>query len=295
MKVDFTGRVVLVTGAGRGLGEAYARLIARLGGVVVVHDGGVERDGTGGEAGPANAVANSICNAGGQTRAETVNLNTREACEGLIERTVQQFGRLDALIHNAGIVRYGPITQTTPEEWEAMRLVSVDAPFWLCRAAWPYLLRQDYGRIVLTASGYGLEAWDGSDVTAYGVGKAAQFGLMNGLAGETAGTGIRVNVISPVAGTRIFRDQSRAAALPPENVAAAVALLASEACPWNGQVLSAAGGRYRLGQFTHTQEGGQPAGHSIPRYLTGCPAYRVDLCRLTNLLPDAFLQFAVCG
>lgn len=254
MKVDFTGRVVLVTGAGRGLGEAYARLIARLGGVVVVHDGGVERDGTGGEAGPANAVANSIRDAGGQARAETVNLNTREACEGLIERTVQQFGRLDALIHNAGIVRYGPITSTTPQEWEAMRLVSVDAPFWLCRVAWPYLLRQDYGRIVLTASGYGLEAWDGSDVTAYGVGKAAQFGLMNGLAGEAAGTGISVNVISPMAGTRIFRDQSRAAALPPENVAAAVALLASEACPWNGQVLSAAGGRYRLGQFTHTQE-----------------------------------------
>ena len=268
MSVSFRERVVLVTGAGRGLGEGYARLIAELGGTVIVHDGGVERDGSGGDAGPASAVVESIRVAGGRAVAETVNLNSREACEGLIERTVQQFGRLDALVHNAGIVRYGPITSTLPQEWEAMRLVSVDAPFWLCRAAWPHLQKQNYGRIVLTASGYGLQAWEASDVTAYGVGKAAQFGLMNGLAGEAAGTGIKVNVISPVAGTRIFRDQSRATAVPVRNVAAAVALLASEACPWNGRVLSASGGRYRLGQFTHQQEVNLP-GTPTPDELLG--------------------------
>lgn len=170
MSVTFRDRVVLVTGAGRGLGEAYARLVAELGGTVIVHDGGVERDGTGGDAGPANAVAENIRGSGGQAFAESVNLNSREACEGLIERTAQQFGRLD------------------------------------------------------------------------------------GLAGEAAGSGIRVNVISPVAGTRIFRDQWRAADLPVKNVAAAVALLASESCPWNGVVLRASGGRYCLGQFVQGQE-----------------------------------------
>lgn len=254
MTVAFEDRVVLITGAARGLGEAYARLIARLGATVIVHDAGVERDGSGGDGGPAQAVAEDIRAQSGKALAETVNLNSREACEALIGRTVEQTGRLDALIHNAGLVRYGAITSTTPEEWEVMRLVNIDAPFWLCRAAWPHMQRQDYGRIVLSASGYGLEAWAGSDVTAYGVGKAAQFGLMNGLAGEAAGTGIRVNLISPVAGTRLFRDQLRGADLPPENVAAAVALLASEACPWNGKVLSASGRHYRLGQFRHEQQ-----------------------------------------
>src|SRR5690625_4739894 len=98
-----------------------------------------------------------------------------------------------------------------------MRSVNIDAPFWLTRAAWPVMKRQKYGRIVLTVSGHGLKTFDDSDVTAYGIGKGAQFGLMNGLASEGKKHGILVNAISPVAATRIFRRDHVANKYPPES------------------------------------------------------------------------------
>ncbi|MEM7112756.1 MAG: SDR family NAD(P)-dependent oxidoreductase [Chloroflexota bacterium] len=252
--IRFDGQVVIVTGAGRGLGAAYAKLLAARGASVVVHDAGVNRDGTGGDTAPALAVAAEIEAAGGTTVAATSNLAQKEACEALVETAVSQFGRLDVLIHSAGLVAYEGIETTSDSEWEHMLDINIQAPFWLCRAAWPLMREQKYGRIVLTVSGYGLQAFDGSDVTAYGIGKAAQFGLMNGLAGEGSAHDILVNAISPVAATRIYRSNIGREALPPESVATAVALLASRQCPWNGKVLQAAGGRFALAEFDTIKE-----------------------------------------
>lgn len=249
-RIDCSGQVVLITGAGRGLGAAYARLFAERGATVVVHDAGVARDGSGFDPGPAEAVAAAINQAGGSASVETQNLASRAACEGLIAAVMAHYGRLDALIHSAGLVAYHGIADTTDEAWERQLRVNIEAPFWLCRSLWPIMLRQQYGRIVLTVSGYGLRAFDGSDVTAYGVGKAAQFGLMNGLAGEGRAANILVNAISPVAATRIFRRPTVPDELAPEAVAPAVLLLGSRACPWTGTVLHAAGGRFGLGAFT---------------------------------------------
>lgn len=253
-EIRFDNQVILVTGAGRGLGAAYAKLLAQRGATVVVHDGGVQRDGSGGDAEPARRVADEIVARGGTAVPETQNLSTKAACEELIHNAQHRFGRIDALIHSAGIVRYSAFANTTDAEWEAMLNVNIQAPFWLCRAVWPLMVGRDYGRIVLTVSGYGLNSYDGSDVTAYGVGKAAQFGLMNGLAGEAAGHNIRVNAISPVAATRIFRAEVAADEMTPESIAPAVALLAALECPFNGMVVRAMNGRFGLTQLRNSTE-----------------------------------------
>ncbi len=252
--IEFDGQVVLVTGAGRGLGAAYAQQFAARGATVAVHDGGVNRDGSGGDPEPANAVASAIMAAGGTALAITSNLAEQKACEAAVAQTIARFGRLDVLVHSAGLVAYKGIETTTDEEWQRQLSVNIEAPFWLCRAAWPTMRRQGYGRIVLTVSGYGLSAYDGSDVTAYGVGKAAQFGLMNGLAGEGQAHNIFVNAISPVAATRLFRAAVAEDELLPESVAPAVIVLGSAECPLTGKVVRAAGGKFAVGSFQSTSE-----------------------------------------
>ena len=248
-QIRFDEQVVVVAGGGGGLGSAYARLLAERGATVVVHDAGVDKAGRGEDASVAEKVVQEIVLSGGKASAATQNLSDRQGCEELINQTVTTFGKIDALIHSAGIVFYKGIVETTEDEWRTMRSVNIDAPFWLCRAAWPMMQKQRYGRIVLTVSGYGLKMFEGSDVTAYGVGKAAQFGLMNSIAGEGKADNIFVNAVSPVAATRIFRAEVEPGQFTPEGVAAAVAYLASETCQLSGYVLHAVDGRFGLGRF----------------------------------------------
>lgn len=247
--IRFDGQVVLITGAGRGLGAAYARLFAQRGATVIVHDAGVSRDGTGNDPSPAQMVALEIQNEGGLASAETHDLSTRSACQALIAAVLARHGRLDVLVHSAGLVVYKGVVETTDEEWERQLRINIEAPFWLSRAVWPVMQRQHYGRIILTVSGYGLKRYEGSDVTAYGVGKAAQFGLMNGLAGEGKQYGILVNAMSPVAATRMFRRQVAPGEFTPESIAPGVVLLGSKECPWTGKVLQAAGGKFALAEY----------------------------------------------
>lgn len=247
--IRFDQQVVIVTGGGGGLGSAYAHPLAQRGAVVVVHDAGVDRTGQGANSSVAQRVVDEITGSGGQAVAASQNLATRDACQELVEQTWDKYGRIDALIHSAGIVAYKGIENTTDEEWLTLRCVNIDAPFWLCRAVWPMMREREYGRIVLTVSGYGLKAFEGSDVTTYGVGKAAQFGLMNSLAGEGMAHNIRVNAISPVAATRMFRAEVEPGQFSPEAVAPAVAYLVSAACTLTGYVVHAVDGRFGLGQF----------------------------------------------
>ena len=244
--IRLDGDVVLVTGVGRGLGRAYARLLADRGAVVAVHDAGVDRDGSGGDPGPAQAVRHELERGGARASVHLHNLDTRAGCDGLIEEVLAEHGRIDALVHNAGIVRYDRIAETSVETWQRILAINIEAAWWLCRAVWPGMRDRRYGRIVLTTSGYGLRVVPGNDVTAYSVSKAAQFGLMNALAGEGHDHGVRVNAIAPIAATRIFRRDVAAGQLSPESVAAGVVLLASRDCPVNGTVLAGAGGRWSL-------------------------------------------------
>jgi NAD(P)-dependent dehydrogenase (short-subunit alcohol dehydrogenase family) len=245
--IDFAGRVVLVTGAGRGLGAAYARVIAGPGATVIVHDAGVARDGSGHDPTVADAVVDEIRSAGATAEAAYHDLSNSGACTALVEETLARHGRIDALVHNAGLVLRARLDETDEQLWRRSLAVNIEAALWLCRAVVPTMRERTYGRIVLTTSGYGIgPADDVDDLVAYCVAKAAQFGLMNGLA-FAAYEGVLVNAVAPVAATRIYTRKTAPGELTPDQVAPGVAFLASSACEVSGVVLHAAGGRFSLG------------------------------------------------
>jgi NAD(P)-dependent dehydrogenase (short-subunit alcohol dehydrogenase family) len=244
---------VLVTGAGRGLGRAYALLLAARGAHVVVHDAGVQRDGTGENRTVADRVVAEIRGGGGEATPAYENLASRDACIALIERTGRDQGRLDALVHNAGIAHYVGLEETDPATWELLLGVMVEAPLWLSRRALPLMKRQQYGRFVVTVSGHGMYRTGATDLAAYSVCKAAAYGLMNVLADEGASYGVLANAISPVAATRMYRAPVEPGEKTPEQVAPAVVYLASSRCTSSGLVVRAGDGRFSVGTYAVTE------------------------------------------
>jgi NAD(P)-dependent dehydrogenase (short-subunit alcohol dehydrogenase family) len=134
--IRFDGPVVVVTGAGRGLGGAYARLFAARGATVVVQDAGVGPRGEGGDPSVADAVVDEIRNAGGRASTAYENLEDADACRRLVESAVAQHGRIDVLVNNAGLVVYEDVEQAG-NSWETMRRIGIDAPFRVCRKTSP--------------------------------------------------------------------------------------------------------------------------------------------------------------
>jgi NAD(P)-dependent dehydrogenase (short-subunit alcohol dehydrogenase family) len=180
---------------------------------------------------------------GGTAAACYENLEDTAAGRRIVDFALARFGRLDVLVHNAGLVVFANLEQTDVGIWDRMMAIGVDAAFHLARAAVPHMRRQGYGRIVLTTSGRAFRVEDCvPGLVAYSAAKMAQVGLMVGLAAELADTAIRINAISPVAATRALRRD--APELLPDLVAPGVGFLASSACTASGVVLSAAGGRF---------------------------------------------------
>jgi NAD(P)-dependent dehydrogenase (short-subunit alcohol dehydrogenase family) len=248
-EIRFDDQVVLVTGSGRGLGAAYARAFAARGAHVVVHDAGVEPNGTGGDSAFAEAVAAEV---GGV--AFTDNLESKEACVGLVAQTVERLGRLDVVVQNAGFVVWEELEQAH-ESWDRMRRVNVDAPFHVTRAAFPVMRRQGYGRFVFTTSGRGMAVErTRRGLAAYAVGKMAHFALMIVTAAEGEEHGIRANAISPAAATRMLRRSVAPGELEPDQVVPGVLFLASEQCTFSGKVLEAAGGEFGVARWASSDE-----------------------------------------
>jgi NAD(P)-dependent dehydrogenase (short-subunit alcohol dehydrogenase family) len=236
----FDGRVTVVTGAGRGLGRAYARLLAARGASVVVNDLGGDIDGTGSDAGPADEVVAEIEAAGGKAIADTNDVSTEDGAAALVAGAVEGFGRVDALIANAGIMRWGAFPDIDRDDLEQHLLVHVGGSFFTARAAWPHLVEQGYGRIVLTTSTGVLGLRDN---TSYATAKGAVLGLARSLAVAGAEHGIKVNCIAPAASTRMSRG-SKGPELPEEQAAPMAAYLAHEDCPVTGETYTAGGGRF---------------------------------------------------
>jgi NAD(P)-dependent dehydrogenase (short-subunit alcohol dehydrogenase family) len=238
----FDGRVAIVTGAGRGLGRSYARLLAARGARVVVNDLGGSMDGVGADAAPASSVVAEISGAGGVATADTSDIATRAGADALIGTALEQYGRLDILINNAGIIRWAGLPEVDTDNLAQHLAVHVTGSFNTTRAAWPSMVAQDYGRIVMTTSSgmFGLP-----NNLSYATAKAAVIGLTRSAATAGARHGIKANLIAPGALTRMAGSEGAAAPdMSPDLVAPMAAFLAHEACPVTGEIYAAGFGRF---------------------------------------------------
>jgi len=232
----------VVTGAGRGIGRAYAQLLAQRGARVVVNDLGGSMEGTGADADVASAVAADIEAAGGTATADVNDVATVPGAQALIDATVEQFERVDIVINNAGIMRWAQFPDADAELFARHLAVHLGGSFNTTRAAWPYLVEQRYGRIVMTTSTGMLGL---PDNTAYAAAKAGVVGLMRSLSAAGAPHDIKVNCIAPAAFTRMAGPATPVADhMAPDLVAPMAAFLAHEECPVSGEIYVAGAGRF---------------------------------------------------
>ena len=242
-ELRFDGRVAVVTGAGRGLGRAYALLLASRGAKVVVNDPGASLKGEGVDIGPAQEVVQEIKAAGGEAIANTDSVATAAGGKAIIQAALDHYGRIDILIHNAGIVRRGSLKEISYDDFELVLDVHLRGAFHVVRPAFPLMCKAGYGRIVLTSSINGL--YGNRNVVNYCVAKAGIIGLSNVVALEGADEGVKCNVILPGAVTRMAEglDTSAYPPMEPEQVAPLVGWLAHESCSVTGEMLSSMAGR----------------------------------------------------
>jgi NAD(P)-dependent dehydrogenase (short-subunit alcohol dehydrogenase family) len=247
-ELRFNGRVAIVTGGGRGLGRAYASLLASRGASVVVNDLGGGPFGGGSSRDPADQAAAEISARGGIAIANHGDVSSETDAEALVAQATKEFGRVDILVSNAGIDRLVEFSAMSCQAFEHMVRVHLTGAFQVSRACWRQMAGQRYGRIVMISSRavFGLAAQ-----AHYAAAKAGVLGLMRALSVEGRDLGISVNAVMPAAWTRlneaVFADSglvpsSGARAWSPDLVAPAVAWLAHESCPVTGEILDVGAG-----------------------------------------------------
>jgi len=246
---SFEERVAVVTGAGRGIGRAYALLLGQRGARVVVNDLGASMEGSGADSQVASAVASEIAAAGGSALADGSDVADPDGAQALIDAAVENFGRIDILINNAGIIKWAGFPGADADNLARHLAVHVEGSFNTTRAAWPHMVEQTYGRIVMTTSSgiFGLP-----ENLSYATAKGAVIGMTRSLTVAGAAHGIKVNLIAPAAMTRMAgkpgaqEDSTGADSGPmsPHLVAPMVAYLAHEDCPVSGEIYAAGAGRF---------------------------------------------------
>jgi len=252
-ELRFDNRVAVITGAGRGLGRAYAELLAARGARVVVNDPGVSLKGDGLGEDPAAEVVRQIKATGGAAVASTDSVATPEGGKAIIQTALDHFGRIDILIHNAGIVRRGSLQELSYEDFESVLDVHLRGAFHVVRPAFPVMCKAGYGRIVLTGSINGL--YGNANVVNYSVAKAGMLGLSNVAALEGAQYGVKSNIILPGAVTRMAEglDTSKFPPMGPELVAPVVGWLSHETCSVTGEMFSSMAGRIARAYVAETK------------------------------------------
>ena len=229
-RLDFTGRVVIVTGAGQGLGQCHVEAFAARGAKVLVNDL---------EASLAQSVVQAIRAAGGDA---TSNTDSVEQGDRIIQCALDHYGRVDVVVNNAGMLRDAAFHKMTPQDWDQIIGVHLGGAFRVTQAAWVPMRAQGYGRVVMTASGAGLYGNFGQ--ANYSAAKLGLLGFAQSLAIEGAGRNIRVNTIAPVAASRLTLAMSPqlAAVLKPQLVTPLVLYLGSEGCEASGGMFEVGGG-----------------------------------------------------
>lgn len=253
------GRVAVISGAGRGIGREHALLFAAEGASVVVNDLGGSNSGDGTDAGPAHEVVEEIRAAGGAAVANTENIATWDGAKSLVNQAVEEFGRLDVVVNNAGILRDGFIAGLSEADWDAVIAVHLKGHFSVLRHAAEYWKGrskagdQPMASVINTASGSGTTIPNAGQVN-YGSAKAAIAAMTLVAADELQRYGVRVNAIAPIARTRLTLATPGMGALmsepepgevdlfAPANISPLVAYLATEKCPVTGRVYAVQGG-----------------------------------------------------
>jgi NAD(P)-dependent dehydrogenase (short-subunit alcohol dehydrogenase family) len=251
--IRFDDQVVIVTGAGGGLGRCHALEFARRGAKVVVNDLGGAVDGSGGSSAAAEAVVEEIRAAGGEAFADGASVTDDRGVANLVETTMKRWGRIDVFVANAGILRDKTFAKMELADFEAVLDVHLMGAVKPLKAMWEIMRGQNYGRVVVTTSSTGLYGNFGQ--SNYGAAKLALVGLMNTLKLEGAKNDIRVNAVSPVAATRMtnaLMPPEMLERLAPEHVTPGVIYLASKDAP-TGAILTAGAGVFALAQLVETE------------------------------------------
>jgi NAD(P)-dependent dehydrogenase (short-subunit alcohol dehydrogenase family) len=280
--IDFDGQVVVVTGAGRGLGRLYALDLASRGASVVVNDIGGTMGGEGADTQVADEVVEEIRRAGGIAVASHSSVDTPEGGESIVRTAVDELGRVDAVVSNAGIFHTAPFEDLTPDQWRRMLRVHLDGAFHLSQPAYRAMKGQGYGRFVFIVSSAGLFGQPSS--AHYAAAKAGTLGLANVIAIEGAEHGILSNCVLPFGYSRMVwettgdRDEIEADpgflhAIEPELVVPVVVYLASRACALTHHNFSACAGRFArafvgLADGWLADRGSRPTADDIAEHIT---------------------------
>jgi NAD(P)-dependent dehydrogenase (short-subunit alcohol dehydrogenase family) len=279
--IDFTGQAVIVTGAGRGLGRLYALDLAQRGASVVVNDLGGSMHGSGADASVADQVVEEIERAGGVAVASHDSVDSPEGGNAIVHTAIESFGRLDAVVSNAGIFNSAPFDELSAQDWRRMLGVHLDGGFYLSQPAYRVMKSQGYGRFVFIASSAGMF---GQPLEAhYAAAKAGLVGLTNVIAIEGAEHGIRANTVLPFGFSRMvtetvgdpkaLEETGFLKVIKPELVVPIVVFLASCACEFSHHNYSACAGRFArvfvgLGEGWLADADGDPTADDILAHVT---------------------------
>lgn len=243
-RIDLTGRVAIVTGAGAGLGRSYALALARRGARVLVNDLGAALVGSGSDRRPADTVVAEITEEGGEAAADYNTVATPEGGEAIVQRALEQFGQVDILVNNAGNMRLSSFAKLDVRSISEVLEVHLGGSFYVTHPAYRAMMEQRRGRIIFTSSGLGMFGIYGAGV--YAAAKGGVFGLMNVLRLEGERHGILVNGVAPMARTRMsgkdLYSEVPADWASGDLVAPVVVYLASDECAVNGELWSAGAG-----------------------------------------------------
>jgi NAD(P)-dependent dehydrogenase (short-subunit alcohol dehydrogenase family) len=278
--IDFTDQVAIVTGAGRGLGRLYALELARRGAAVVVNDLGGTMHGDGADSSVADEVVAEIEKAGGVAVASHDSVASPEGGEAIVSLALERFGRLDAVVSNAGIFNSIPFDELSADDWRRMLTVHLDGGFYLSQPAYRMMKKQRYGRFVFISSSGGMF---GQPMEAhYAAAKAGLVGLTNVIAIEGAEHGILANTVLPFGFSRMVTETvgdpealkkiGFLDVIKPELVVPIVVFLASRACEFSHQNYSACAGRFArvfvgLGQGWFAEKDSNPSADDIVAHL----------------------------